>query len=372
MKRWILLLLLCAPVARAEERFLIERIDVRHLVHASAEVIRAETRLREGETYAEGELRAASDRVRRLPFVLDDTFSLERGSVRDAYVLVITVTETHPLFYQLEMVPFFDSRNAIGPIDFDQILGARWFGGRRDVFHLAGLGHQSERPFETDYVALQAGYTRYGLFHDRAFATLTVNRLKPKGNGKAPIVPGALVGISLTPNQTLTVSYTENDSGGPNRRVDRIFEPRLAYNTTNHPYFPSQGSLISIAPVVAWVDSVDFLHTPVHDFDVALDGHAARYWPLTEHLTAAAIADGGFLQVDQKAGGNRSFHIAYGRAALQLSHTAGEDRRIELTVRGVSHERDQLPLRSEVNEASLSWVQRSAWGVLRLGVGYAW
>src|ERR1051325_3957638 len=46
MKRWFLLVLLCAPVVRAEERFLIERIDVRHLVHASADVIRAETRLR--------------------------------------------------------------------------------------------------------------------------------------------------------------------------------------------------------------------------------------------------------------------------------------------------------------------------------------
>src|SRR5207244_1037372 len=43
MKRsvWFLLLVLCAPALRAEERFLIERIDVRHLVHASADVIRA-------------------------------------------------------------------------------------------------------------------------------------------------------------------------------------------------------------------------------------------------------------------------------------------------------------------------------------------
>src|SRR5262249_46947529 len=164
------------------------RIDVRHLVHASADVIRAETRLREGETYAESELRAASDRVRRLPFVLDDSFSLERGSVRDAYVLVITVTETRPLFYQFELVPFFRARNSLGLVDANDIIGARWFAGSRDVFHIATLIQQSNRPYETDYLALQGGYTRYGLFHDRAFATLTVNRLARQGNGgKVPI-----------------------------------------------------------------------------------------------------------------------------------------------------------------------------------------
>ena len=374
MKRWFLLVLLCAPVVRAEERFLIERIDVRHLVHASADVIRAETRLREGESYAESELRAASDRVRRLPFVLDDTFSLERGSVRDAYVLVITVTETRPLFYQLEMVPFFESRNTFSIVDGSVILGARWFAGRRDVFHIASLTHETERPFETDYAALQAGYTRYGLFHDRGFATLTVNRLAPKGSGgKVPTVPGALVGISLTPNQTLTVSYSENDSGTKHRRTDRILEPRLAYNTTNHPYFPSSGTLVSVAPVVAWVDATDSIGQAVHDFDTALDGHAARYWPLTEKLTAAAILDGGFLHVEQEVQGHRTFDLGYGTAAVQLSHTAGEDRRVELTLREVSHTRRTIPVRdTQGSEASLTWVRRTAWGVLRLGVGYAW
>ena len=51
------LLVLLALPAYAQERFLIERIDVQHLVHASADVIRAESRLREGERYDESELR---------------------------------------------------------------------------------------------------------------------------------------------------------------------------------------------------------------------------------------------------------------------------------------------------------------------------
>jgi hypothetical protein len=367
MKRWLLLLLLCAPALRAEERFLIERIDVRHLVHASADVIRQETRLHEGETYAEGELRAASDRVRRLPFVLDASFSLERGSVRDAYVLVITVTETRPLFYQFELVPFFKARNTVEQVDSNLILGGRWFASPHDVFHLAALAQQSERPFESDFLALQAGYTRYGLFHDRAFATVTINRLAPLGpGGDEPMLPGALIGISLTPNQTLTVSYSANETGSRrNRRTQRILEPRLAYNTTNHPYFPTQGSLLSFAPVAVWLDA-----GTLHELDTAIDGHAAHYWPLNEQWSGAAILDGGFLHVEARSPGHRTF--GYGTAALQLARTAGEDRRLELTLRAVSQHHVVVPLQNEVSEASLAWVRRSAWGVLRLGVGYAW
>jgi hypothetical protein len=98
--RVLLLLFLIVPV-RAEEpaRFLIERIDVRHLVHASPDVIKSESHLREGQAYSENDLRAANNLIKRLPFVLDAAFSLERGSVRDSYVLVITVNEARPLFY---------------------------------------------------------------------------------------------------------------------------------------------------------------------------------------------------------------------------------------------------------------------------------
>src|SRR5207247_5426983 len=141
------------------------------------------------------------------------------------------------------LVPFFQSRNNVSVIDADILLGGRWFAGRRDVFHLASLSHRKERPFESSYLAIQGGYTRYGLFHDRAFATLTINRLAPEEQGhKAPVLPGALVGISLTPNQTLTISYSGSDSGTSHRRTERILESRLAYNTTNHPYFPSEGT----------------------------------------------------------------------------------------------------------------------------------
>src|SRR5207253_1347510 len=109
----VLAALLCAATSRAADdvpRFLIERIDVRNLRHASPEIVIAESRLKEGVAYDERELAAASDRINRLPFILEAAFSLEKGSVRDSYVLAITVSETKPFFYVLD-APFIIARD---------------------------------------------------------------------------------------------------------------------------------------------------------------------------------------------------------------------------------------------------------------------
>jgi len=369
----VLLLVGCASASYAEDRFLLEKIDVRNLVHASADVIRAESRLQEGDSYAEADLRAASDRVRRLPFVLDAVFSLERGSVRDAYVLVITVSETRPLFFRYQLVPFFQASQHVSAFDNDILLGARWFAGSRGVFHVAAIAHESDRPFESSYISGQGGYTRYGLFHDRAFATVTLDHFSPREtHGRGGTFPGGLMGVWLTQNQTLTVSYHGVDSGS-NGRTERIFEPRLAYNTTNHPEFPSEGSLLSIAPILAWIDYLDPTKAAVHDFDVALEGHAARYWTVAEGLTAAAILDGGVLHIEEKGAGHHKVNPGYGTAALQLSKAIGDERRIELTLQGVTRHRQVVPLLPDSStQASIAWVRRNAWGTLRLGAGYAW
>jgi hypothetical protein len=383
MKRtlFIFLLLACAPL-HGDERFLIERIDVRHLIRASPDVIRSESRLREGQAYTEGELRTASDRVSRLPFLLDASFSLERGSVRDAYVLVITVNETKPLFYLLNLIPFQKDNNVLVAVDREALLGVRWFAGKRGVFHLAAIGHEDARPFESSYLALQGGYTQYGLFHDRAFATLTVSRYVSSASGTArTTLPGGLIGISLTPRQTLTISYTAIADFNTSKR---ILESRLAYNTTNHPYFPSAGTLISIAPVVAWVDgsrvrAVGSPSTAFHDIDTAIDGHAAHYWTLGGRFTAAAILDGGAVHIDRREEDSVTLtNVHYGTATLQLLRAIGEkngenEQRIELMLRGVSRHHEFVPLlKDNSTQASLSWVRRNSWGFLRLGVGYAW
>src|SRR4051794_17102739 len=102
---WILpLLLLSSLSARGQEepdRFLIERITVEGTKEAAANIIRSETLLRPGESYNEGELRQAVYRVHRLPFVLDASFSLRKGSRRGAYELVIDVQPARWFFYDV-------------------------------------------------------------------------------------------------------------------------------------------------------------------------------------------------------------------------------------------------------------------------------
>ena len=114
----LVVLLFAAPLLAqaAPPRFLIERIDVRHLRHASPEIVIAESRIRAGATYSEEELREAADRIARLPFVLQCDFALEKGSVREAYVLAINVAEAKPDLwddvYLAERIDFENRRDA--------------------------------------------------------------------------------------------------------------------------------------------------------------------------------------------------------------------------------------------------------------------
>src|SRR5512143_1105438 len=91
--------------ARSEEpaqepaRFLIEKITVQGPKEAAANIVRAETLLRPGGSYTEDQLRQAVYRVHRLPFVLDATCSLRKGSRRGAYELLIEVEPARWFFY---------------------------------------------------------------------------------------------------------------------------------------------------------------------------------------------------------------------------------------------------------------------------------
>src|SRR5215207_2079531 len=102
----IAFLLLATLPAQAQEetpqepaRFLIETVTVEGPKEAPANIVRAETLLREGGTYTEDQLRQAVYRVHRLPFVLDASFSLRKGSQRGAYELVIQANTARWFFF---------------------------------------------------------------------------------------------------------------------------------------------------------------------------------------------------------------------------------------------------------------------------------
>ena len=72
--------LLSIPLAADEAPaplLFIERIEVRNAKRVSTDVVIAESRLREGNEYSEADLRDASTRLSRLPFLLSVDFALD-------------------------------------------------------------------------------------------------------------------------------------------------------------------------------------------------------------------------------------------------------------------------------------------------------
>ncbi|PYQ55132.1 MAG: hypothetical protein DMF53_28530, partial [Acidobacteria bacterium] len=157
-------------------RFLIERITVEGPKEAAANIVRAETLLRAGELYTEDQLRQAVYRVRRIPFVLDATFSLRKGSRRGAYELLIEVTPARWFFYDAWVRTFaFEQPVVLGDESFlgDRssvalvgLAGARHFVGRSGVVFAAVDSREGG----------QIGFTQYDLFHRGVLASAGISR----------------------------------------------------------------------------------------------------------------------------------------------------------------------------------------------------
>ncbi|HEX6088027.1 MAG TPA: hypothetical protein VF266_26090 [Thermoanaerobaculia bacterium] len=391
----ILLLLAAVPLSAQDAQFFIERIEVRNHKRVSKDVIVAESRLREGRAYSEEELRDASTRLGRLPFLLSTEFALEKGSERGRHVLVLTVHETRPFFYLIDAVAYFDPQQ--GPLTADEdsrgatsenlALGFRWFVGRRGALHVGLSGIDRNREFAREYGAFSVGYTQYDLFGTRAFATLNVRQpIEPSGGRLSPQL---VVGVPLSANQTVTVLYDELHTRGLDQR---LVTARWSYNTTNEPFFPTRGSLVYAGPVAGWLDGTGRGNSRglvTHSNFIGVEGGAARYFELAERDTVWSDLRAEWARNDYRASdvpGGRDESTRYGSIGLGYSRSlwsreqrANGDSRFELTGR-YSRRSRSLEEQSvvftgrdrEVAQVAGAWVRRSSWGTLRLGVGYAW
>ncbi|HEY0141221.1 MAG TPA: hypothetical protein VGF48_10010 [Thermoanaerobaculia bacterium] len=395
---------LIAPAMLADEAapFLIERIDVRNATRISPEIVISEARLNTGEAYRESQLREANDRLKRLPFLIDAQFALEKGSERGSYILVITVMETRPFFYLLDLTAYLgDNRYNTGDASNNQaIIGYRHFTGRKGMLHAGLYSRREERPYTSNVGTLEVGYTRFDLFGTRAFATVSLGTPVAYENDGDAILPHVVAGIPLSGNQTVTVEYEQIDHGSRLRRAERIASARWSFDTTNHPFFPTRGAIFSVGPVVSWSDvseqgTATFVDPDVYVFHssyaehrttAGLEGEVARFWEISPLWSIALRMDGGFAVIDERGSGDRFVpqdgSIAYGDASLRftrmLVQTAEVEQRLELTLAGSSETRrdadSELYLGAdEANgSAAVNWVRRDTWGTLRFGAGYAW
>jgi hypothetical protein len=403
----------------APARFLIERIEVRNAHRVSPELVISETLLREGGEYSEEELSAASARLSRLPFLVSADFALEKGSDRGRHVLVINVAETKPFFFLVDARPILHEDDGpsrfeyadddLGSQSKDAALGFRWFAGRRGIVHVGVISRNARHAFMSDYSALAVGYTQYDLFGTRAFATVNI-RLPFGRSPKGTVSPEVVAGIPLTTNQTLTLEYEDThfrndtqrilDTDIPRRDAERVLSFTWTYNSTNDPFAPTRGTIVRISPLRAMRDRSSFRFSgpipgavPVpyanHINGNGIDLLASRYWELSERNAVSAGVLAGWANVSDESTAARGIDDLHWRPAYQVlragysrnlwdGDSKNGDSRLELDVRVVAR---QLNFEHRIGygqdeqnalQGAVSWVRRSAWGMLRLGAGYAW
>lgn len=401
-------------VAQEAPRFFIERIEVRDYSRVSPEVVIYESRLREGAVYTESDLRDAAARLSRLPFLLGAEFSLERGTERGRYTLIITINETRSFFYRLDGVPILsntpgidiDPATRLGTDDTSAALGYRWFLGRRGALHVALIGRE-DTEFTRGYSAFAVGYTLYDLFGTKAFATVNLKHT-PEQSG---ITPQIVVGMPLSLNQTLTAEYDSirvdydflsvvDVPAAPDR--EKLARITWSYNTTNHPFVPTEGTLLTAGPLGAWREhgftinvtqpgeAPLFSVITVHTATYGVQGSAQRYWEISDRNSVSLGAEAGFAHVEQRESGplaadfspshNAMYGVVQGGFSRSLwsqeRRALGGDSRLELTLRGrLRHNKgreSQYITENDSTQATFSWVRHSSWGTLRIGAGWAW
>ncbi len=362
--------LLAASRLAAEDdpRFLIEKITVSGQRRtATARIVVAESRLKEGESYDERELREAIYRIRRLPFIVDADFALHRGSRRGAYELAITIEQTTPLFLSYDLEGAYaeqgaNRRRTLHAVDSGSLGFREFVGGQGLVF----------ASVDKDAKSYEIGYTQYDPFSRGSFLSATVDRSRD-GTSLRPALAG---GVALTANQSLRLDLGASELDGRAGGILIHEEERDAaltwiYDTTDDPIVPTRGVKLSgtAGYEYAWQRATFEGFTERgkgRRYDVALS--AARHWPLTRRQSFAATLEAGVSR-DLPGGFN-----TYG-ALLDLQHAVdlwGPERarrygdlRWETDLEEVAN-KFQGPTTSSFS-LRVGLVFRSTWGLIRLG-----
>lgn len=289
--------LLCALLAarlgaQEEPRFLIEKISVSGQRRAAtARIVVAESRLQEGQSYDERELRQAVYRIRRLPFIVDADFALRRGSQRGAYELAITIEQTTPLFLSYDLEGLYATSTSTGGRTLHAVdsgsIGVRQFVGAQGLVFASA---------DKDLKSFAAGYTQYDLFGRGSFVSASVTRARHGGTTR----PALSVGVPLTANQSLRtdLSWLQQDDQSAHlvsRLQQRDASLAWIYDTTDDPLFPGRGVKLSAGVFREEAGERSSFGPFVRHTQFQISGislFAARHWPLTprQSLSVALAA----------------------------------------------------------------------------------
>lgn len=411
LSAFLVAVLMAFPAAAASEepRFFLERIAVSGVRWSSEEVLLSESRLHEGRAYSESELRDAVARIRRLPFVLETDFRLEKGSVRDQYVLAIDVIETAPLFSSLTIgrvviepvirrpppTPPGGPRPPVGAIPRrttfrrdSAAFGGRWFIGANGVAHAAlekfgDLRHGKART--------SAGYTQYDVFGSGVSLALLVTHddreYLPGGledslmRTRDELSYSAVAAVPLFSNQSVRLSWertalpvvtmvsADPEDGFQAERFRRdVLKAQWIYDTTDDPLLPTRGTIALLGGSL----SEEPFARPEGGKGVRqsrdVNARLARYWDLTPRQSVFA-------------GAELESHFGWSQLArsARLGYTAGllnrdqslryGELRFDAAVERVFYNNRGRPIESYATiSTGLSY--RNRWGIARFDFEY--
>jgi hypothetical protein len=279
-----------APVCAA---FSVESIVVRGTHYSSPRTIIKESKLAAGHSYTEAELRDAIGRVNRLPFVIHAEPSLEKGSARGQYVVVITITETKPLFidygWSKQLIDDRESSFVPGPDgkpvlqtrhvlfrfnEHDARAGLRVFAGSGGMVTISSAYSGCDSPGSICFAQvadITGTYTQYDILGTRASVAGIVqfrntdfrpppfaegstrfsvfDRLAFQFSGVVPLFGNNALRASVSRRTDPVFVVKQLQPFVFHERMSHPTGAQLAwlYDTTDDPLFPQRGSALSIS-----------------------------------------------------------------------------------------------------------------------------
>ena len=409
----------------SDPTFFVERIEVR-TSRANRGPLQTALRLEAGRSYRESELRQAVYRVQRLPFVLEARMSLEKGTQRDRYLLVLEVEETARFFLVSDstlryrpsetVIGLFPDPESPGETTPVMIERRATFDFRGDVLS-AGMREfvgQDGMAFATiNDGSLGVGYTQYNLFGTRAFGTVAVGKsLCCDGSGllrendlgiieAADLEASLAVGLPVGRNQSFQLNFTWTETSDQIVRDGVGVDARWFHDTTDDPFFPTRGFRLSAA--LGFFETELRSRDPLARFERESDDSVAslsgsRYFDLSRHT----LWLGGEARVHRQDGFERaaifdpidaaqertmtldgeetSLRATFGWARTLLAPTRQKRRELRLestldvTLSDESGDLAELFERSREDDLEtvlgVSLAYRNRWSVIRFGIGY--
>lgn len=248
-------------------RYRLERVVVEGS-NIAEDIVRAETRLIEEQTYSEEDFRQAVYRIRRLPFVTDAAYRVEPGVTSGGTVLIIRILDTTPFYYDLEGQ---GTRTPDGETTRD---GFGLLGARALLDNLGVIEGAVAKSDGMDGLDVGLAYRAYGIMGTGGYGTVAVSqRFKSKILDYSPAFVLNL-GYALSQKQSVTLSASQTkdsqtfdfDVNGDdddnedddtdqddnvtlkNRDSFRFAELRWSYESTDDQYFALRGASVGAGP----------------------------------------------------------------------------------------------------------------------------